>query len=126
MPFQLDFHSGIPIYIQLKNAIKMATVTGLYPPGSRLPTVRQLAVELKINPNTVSRVYSELEQEGILSTRQGRGSFVKDRPEAAEAGTTNRLEQLLDNLLAEAGQLGFTPAQVLKALENKLEHFQKP
>lgn len=120
MPFELDHHSGIPIYIQLRNAIKMAIATGLFPPGSKLPTVRQFAVELKVNPNTVSRVYSELEHEGFLSTRQGKGTFVTAQPDVFESNGSHQLDHLLDALLLEAGRMGFTPNQVLETLKSRL------
>ncbi len=81
MPFNINVDSRIPIYVQLKEAIKLAIATGKFPPGSQLPTVRQLAVQLKINANTVSRVYLELESEGVVATRQGKGTFVKDHSE---------------------------------------------
>lgn len=120
MPFELDHHSGIPIYVQLRNAIKMEIATGRYSPGSKLPTVRESAVELKVNPNTVSRVYSELEHEGILSTRQGRGTFVTAKPDVIESNESDQLDHLLDALLLEAGQMGFTPQQVLETLKSRL------
>lgn len=127
MNFKLDLHSGIPIYVQLKTAIRMAVAAGHFPPGSRLPTVRQMAVDLKINPNTVSRVYQELEQEGLLSTRQGRGTFVQPSGAATAADAVEHTvaqEQLLaglvDALLAQAEQWGITPAQVREALDARL------
>ena len=72
MKFEIDFDSGIPIYIQLKNEIKYAIATGKIPPGSQLPTVRQLAVDLKVNVNTISRVYSELERKECCQPGKGK------------------------------------------------------
>lgn len=121
MPFNLKFDSGIPIYIQLKEAIKLAIATGKYPPGSQLPTVRQLAVELKINANTVSRVYAELEGEGVLDTRQGKGTFVRERPEINDAFRNNILSEILDDVIIRVSALGFSPMELLNALEKKIK-----
>lgn len=121
MPFNLKFDSGIPIYVQLKEAIKLAIATGRYPPGSQLPTVRQLAVELKINANTVSRVYTELEGEGVLATRQGKGTFVREHPEMNDAVRKNSLNEILDDVIVRASILGFSPVELLNALEKKIK-----
>lgn len=121
MPFNINFDNRIPIYVQLKEAIKLAIATGKFPPGSQLPTVRQLAVQLKINANTVSRVYMELEGEGVLATRQGKGTFVKDRPEINATVRENNLNEILDDLIIKASSLGFSPTELLKAVEKKLK-----
>ena len=115
MKIILDSHSGVPIYIQLKEKIKLAIATGEYQPEERLPTVRQLAVDLKINPNTVSRIYSAMEQEGILATRQGRGTFVRDNIDVCEEKVRGEnLERIIENFLCEIHQLGY-----------EIEHVQK-
>ncbi|MCL6560804.1 MAG: GntR family transcriptional regulator, partial [Firmicutes bacterium] len=121
LPFHIKFDSGIPIYVQLKEAIKLAIATGEYPPGSQLPTVRQLAVELKINANTVSRVYMELESEGVLSTRQGKGTFVREHPEISDAVRKNSLNEILDEVIVRTSALGFSPKELLNALEKKIK-----
>ncbi|AFM41956.1 putative transcriptional regulator [Desulfosporosinus acidiphilus SJ4] len=121
MPFNLNPDSRIPIYIQLKEAIKLAIATGKFLPGSQLPTVRQLAVQLKINANTVSRVYLELESEGVLASRQGKGTFVKERPEIDTNMKENTLNDLLDDLIIKVSALGFSSTELLKALEKKLK-----
>lgn len=121
MPFNINFDSRIPIYVQLKEAIKLAIATGKFPPGSQLPTVRQLAVQLKINANTVSRVYIELESEGVLATRQGKGTFVKDHPEINVTVRENKLNEMLDDVIIKAYSLGFSPTELLKAVEKKLK-----
>lgn len=121
MPFHLKFDSGIPIYVQLKEVIKLAIATGKYPPGSQLPTVRQLAVELKINANTVSRVYTELEGEGVLATRQGKGTFVREQPEINESVRKSSLNGILDDVIIRASALGFSPKKLLYELEKKVK-----
>jgi len=120
MKFEIDFDSGIPIYIQLKNEIKYAIATGKIPPGSQLPTVRQLAVDLKVNVNTISRVYSELEKEGVLSTRQGKGTFVSEKKMVKTNGRNKeRLDQLVDKLFIEAFELGFSPEELLEYIQRR-------
>ncbi len=105
--------------MQLKDQIKCAIATGRLRPGEQLPTVRQLAVELRINPNTVSRVYSELEREGLLATRQGKGSFVQEKNVVSPALPV--LEKLIDGLLVRALEMGFTIDQVLGILQKKVK-----
>lgn len=120
MKFEIDLKSGIPIYIQLKNEIKYAIATGKIPPGSQLPTVRQLAVDLKVNVNTISRVYSELEKEGVLSTRQGKGTFASKKNGMQSNGRDNeRLDQLIDKLFIEAFELGFSPEELLEYIQRR-------
>ncbi|NPV91547.1 MAG: GntR family transcriptional regulator [Firmicutes bacterium] len=121
MPFSINPESRIPIYVQLKEAIKFAIATGELPPASQLPTVRQLAVELKINANTVARVYLELESEGVLSTRPGKGTFVREHPKINNTYKEESLGELLDDVIIKASSLGFSPAELLKAFEKKLK-----
>lgn len=118
----IDPKSGVPLYIQLQEAIKALIIKGVYPPGEQLPTVRQLAVDLRINSNTVARAYSELEREGIISTHQGRGTFVCGLPETFEAEVKERqLDALLEQLLSDAYLLGYQAKDVLCRLEKKLK-----
>lgn len=119
MDFHLDPASGVPIYVQLKQEIKYAIASGRYPPGSRLPTVRQLAVALRVNPNTVSRVYSELEKEGLLATRQGKGTFVKENLPADNPGRDDILRKLVADFWQECLALGFSPEEILATVVAK-------
>ena len=79
--FEIDYNSGLPVWIQVKNRIAYLIGTGEYAPGDRLPTVRALAVDLDISYNTVNRAYMDLEREGYITTRKGRGTFVAERRE---------------------------------------------
>ena len=83
--FTVDPHSGVPIYLQLIAVVKRSVALGVLAPGEQLPTVKQLATTLTVNPNTVARSYRELERDGVIETSPGRGSFVrgKSRPEAS-------------------------------------------
>ncbi len=120
MKFELDLKSGIPIYVQLKQEIKYAIATGKLPPGSQLPTVRQLAVDLKVNVNTISRVYSELEKEGVLATKQGKGTFVsKQNGTLLNKRDNKRLDQLIDKLFIEAFELGYSPEELLDYIQRR-------
>ena len=75
--FTVDPHSGVPLYLQLIEQVKRAVLLGALGPGEQLPTVKALALELTINPNTVARVYRELERDGVIETSPGRGSFIR-------------------------------------------------
>jgi GntR family transcriptional regulator len=113
--FQINVSDPMPIYAQLERAIKLAVATETLRVGDQLPTVRQLAVELRINANTVAKVYAELERVGMLETKRGVGTFVRLHP--GEIGNARdrqaELSALTDRFLAEAGMLGFTFDQVL-------------
>lgn len=122
MLLAIDYKSGVPLYVQIKEELKSLIVKGVYPPGAQLPTVRQLAVELRINSNTVARAYSEMERDGIISTQQGRGTFVCGLPESLEADAKEeQLEVLLERLLSDAYSLGFQAQDVFERLKQKIK-----
>src|ERR1700746_1797462 len=108
--FSLSPSHPMPLYAQLTRAIQFAIATGRLRIGEQLPTVRQLAVELRVNANTVARVYGELERDGVLETRRGVGSFVAATPERARppAEHTKRLHAFATRVLADAAAAGFT------------------
>lgn len=115
--FRLDAHSGVPVYRQLIDQVLGAIATGALRTGDQLPTVRQVAVDLAINPNTVMRAYREMEIRGILDTQQGAGTFIADQKMAAPREERGRqLSQLVDEVVARAGSLGFTLAEVIERL----------
>ena len=119
--FRLDSRSGVPLYRQLMDQVQAGLASGALQAGSQLPTVRQLAVDLAINPNTVLRAYRELEIRGMLDTQQGTGTFIAERkvkPDDAERG--RRLEQLVDEIAARAGAGGFTLVEVTAALARRV------
>jgi GntR family transcriptional regulator len=116
----IDPRDATPIYAQLERGLRAAIATGRLQPGDQLPTVRQLAVELQVNANTVARVYLELERAGVLETRRGVGSFVAATPARAPAGDRERrLEAFLTRVLADADAGGFTLDDLIDALTNK-------
>ena len=115
--FRLDDHSGVPVYRQLIDQVQGAIAAGVLKPGAQLPTVRLVAVELAINPNTVMRAYREMEIRGILDTQQGTGTFIADRP--AETSTDHRerqLNQLVSEFISRAGAAGLTIDELIHAL----------
>ncbi len=120
--FRLDAHSGVPVYRQLIDQVQGAIAMGVLRPGDQLPTVRLVAVELAINPNTVMRAYRELEIRGVLDTQQGTGTFVADRP-AATTGETGdekarKLTQLAGEFVARAGAAGLSVDELIEALRS--------
>jgi len=115
----VDTRDATPIYAQLERGLRAAIATGRLQPGDQLPTVREFAVELRINANTVARVYAELERAGVIETRRGVGSFVSaaGRAEARPAGEkTKRLRGFVTQMLSEAERAGFTIDEVLVEL----------
>jgi GntR family transcriptional regulator len=118
----IDSKSGVPFYRQIIEQLKFAIARGDLKPGDRLPTVRQLAVDLSINLNTVIRAYRELEIEGAIETQQGSGTFVgRKRPRIDDLERQRMLDQILTELLARASDYGFTLDEVLKGLGQRKE-----
>jgi GntR family transcriptional regulator len=117
----IDPRDATPIYAQLERALRAAIATGRVRVGDQLPTVRQLAVDLRVNANTVARVYGELERAGVLETRRGVGSFVSaGRAEARPPREHDRrLRDFVTRVLADADAAGFTLQEVIGALEQR-------
>ncbi len=116
--FHLDQRSGVPVYRQLIDQVLAGISSGTLGPGDRLPTVRQVAVDLSINLNTVVRAYKELEIRAVLSTQQGTGTFITDQEvRRDDAERQRRLSQLVGDVLARAGAEGFTVAEIREALD---------
>ena len=111
----------MPLYAQLTRAIQFAITTGRLRVGEQLPTVRQLAVDLRVNANTVAKVYAELERTGILETRRGVGTFVSARHFEAKTRQDHekQLRELVERFVAEAGAMGFSPDDLLSQLQSR-------
>ena len=119
-PFRsrLDLHSGVPVYRQIIDQVIGGIATGTLTAGDQLPTVRQLAVDLSINPNTVIRAYRELEIRGVLETQQGTGTFISQQKlQRDDADRERRLNQLIGEFIARAGSEGFTVEDLLERLQ---------
>jgi len=122
MEFLIDLKGGVPFYRQIIEQVKFAIAGGVLAPGEQLPTVRQLAVDLSVNPNTVIRAYRELEIEGVLDTQQGSGTYVgRKKPRVDELEQQRMLDQILTELLARASGYGFSLDDVLEGLAHRKE-----
>ena len=119
--FRVDSASPVPLYAQIERAIRAAIAAGVLRAGDRLPTVRQMAVDLRVNANTVARVYSELERAGVLATQRGVGTTVRD-PAAISKPPRDReraLHGIADRALAEAAAVGIPAAEVIRHLQKR-------
>jgi GntR family transcriptional regulator len=125
--FGLDLHSGMPVYRQIIDQVRGGIAARTLAPGDQLPTVRQLAVDLAINPNTVLRAYRELELGGLLETHQGTGTFIADRKmEHGGAERERQLAQMAGEFAARAGAAGFTVEELLERLRELVPNSTRP
>ncbi len=121
MWFHIDPSSGTPIYRQIVDQVRQAIAGGTLRPGDRLPSVRDLAVDLAVNPNTIAKAYQDLERSGAIETLRGRGTFVASG--AAKAAESERLERLgpvMDRLIAEAYLLGISDDELKRLIDDRL------
>jgi GntR family transcriptional regulator len=117
--FKLDMQTGVPVYRQLIDQVMQAAASGTLLPGDQLPTMRQVAVDLSINPNTVIRAYRELEIREILSTQQGTGTFLTAKKvKQDEAQRQRRISQLVGEMVTRAGAEGFTVEELRDCLQD--------
>ena len=122
---RIDPTKSEPIYVQLMNEIKYFIATGMIEPGEALPSVREMALKLRINPNTVARAYRELERDGVVVTMRGKGVFVADSPRSTDKQRAHaELRNALDGLLVEAFHLGVSPEKVRELLESRIENLK--
>lgn len=125
MRFSVNPSSTEPVYAQLVRQAREAVARGALRPGDRLPTVRELALELVINPNTVAAAYREMERTGLVNTQRGRGTFVAEIAAPASVGERRRLLQKhVDALLTEAAHLGLSEEEVLNAVQAVAKKFR--
>ena len=125
MEFSIDPSSRLPICRQLSTQIREAVARGKLQPEDRLPSVRELSRALVVNPNTVARVYADLERERVLNTRPGRGVFVaQPGTELSRKVRKERLQEALDNFLTEAVHLGFAAGEVLTLVSTRVGQFR--
>ena len=125
---KLDFRSNEPIYLQLVRQIEQLVAQGHLKTGTQLPTVRELATELRINFNTVARAYRLLDDIGLISTQRGRGTYIWAAPSEETAQKLRRLtlEELARRYVEEAAAQGFTPAELRAALETEMSKLPQP
>jgi GntR family transcriptional regulator len=126
--FTVDPHTGVPIYLQLIEQVKRSVALGVLAPGERLPTVKQLATDLTINPNTVARAYRDLERDGVIETSVGRGSFISQNGAAdrAAAALADVASSTVDAAVREAKSMGLKRNQVREIFRKALERWYSP
>jgi len=118
--FRLDLQSGMPVYRQIIDQVLGGMAAGTLTPGDQLPTVRQVAVDLSINPNTVARAYRELEIRGVLDTQQGSGTFISNQKiQRDEVERERQLQQIVGEFVARAGASGFTVEHLMEQLRER-------
>lgn len=124
---ELDFRSHVPIYVQIVERIKHLVATEALKPGDQLPTVRQLAADLRVNFNTIARAYRILDEAGVISTQQGRGTYVLEPlpPERATRLRQAALDALVRSFLVEADRLGFEPDEVASDVQALIDRWRK-
>jgi GntR family transcriptional regulator len=124
--FMLDIKSGVPFYRQIVDQIRYGIASRRLLPGKQLPTVRDLAVQLELNPNTVRKAYSELEILGVLDTQQGTGTFVSHKEiEIADVERDRMLAQICDELVARGHQYNLTLKEIVEHLQRRLNNGRK-
>ena len=125
MMIELDFRSHVPIYVQLVNRVKHLVATGVLQSGDQLPTVRQLAADLRVNFNTIARAYRMLDESGVISTQQGRGTYVLEPmiPERAARLREAAIEELARSFFREAVRMGFEPDEVSHAYDTMIKEW---
>jgi GntR family transcriptional regulator len=123
--FSVNPHGGAPLYLQLTEQIKRAIAVGALAPGERLPTVKGLALDLKLNANTVARVYRELEREGVIATAPGRGSFVSENGALNDARrvATDVASRGVHEAVRQARELGITHTEVRAIADSSIERW---
>ncbi|UCC62228.1 MAG: GntR family transcriptional regulator [Anaerolineae bacterium] len=127
LEFPIDHKSGVPIYVQIMNHVKHLIATGVLTPGQQLPTIRQLAVDITVNLNTVAHAYAELEREGLLTIQRGRGTFIaepENGPDLTEM-RDSKLQTLVDNLFTDALGLGYSVQEVQRAVADQMQAWQR-
>ena len=124
---ELDFRSHVPIYAQLVDRIKHPVASGALGPGDQLPTVRQMAAELRVTFNTIARAYRILDEEGVISTQQGRGTYVLEPmpPEKASRLRNAALDGMTRSFLEHAHQVGFRPDEISMLLNELIDTWRE-
>ncbi len=125
MWFHVDPASGVPIYLQIFNQVKRASASGLLKPGDQISSVRELALELTVNPNTIAKAYQELEREGIIKTVRGVGTFVAENVvKLVDEERIKVLTAAVDKVLVEAHHLGFAEEELKDLFEARIKDWK--
>ncbi len=119
---EIDYDSGLPVWMQVKNRLSYLIASGEYFAGDRLPTVRALAVDLDISYNTVNRAYMDLEREGYISTRKGRGTFVAEIDAKMIPAIDETVTALADEMIRAGANAGMSDDAILSMVRSRIEH----
>jgi GntR family transcriptional regulator len=124
MKLSIDPDSSVPIYIQIEDSNHSLIAAGQIQPGEQLPTIRELAADIRVNLNTVARAYFELDREGVISTQRGKGTFVSGVPdqEQIEKKRQKLLYSIIDSALKEASSLGYSVSEIKKTLQDQMKN----
>ena len=127
MILQIDPESKVPIYVQVEEQIRSLIAAGQLRPGEQLPTIRELAADLRVNYNTIARVYRDLDRSGLISTQRGRGTFVAGvlNEEHVAQKRREKLRSVVSSVLDEARTLGYAPEEVARVFEEELVHWRE-
>ena len=121
--FELDVKSGVPFHRQIVDQIRCSIASERLLPGEQLPTLREMSVQLQVNPNTIRKAYSELEILGILDTQQGTGTFISNRQVEIGADEKNRMiKQICDDLIARGHQYNLTLKEIVSHLQGRIKN----
>jgi GntR family transcriptional regulator len=123
MQIKIDFRSSVPIYVQIMEQIRLMVANGELKQGDQLPTVRQLATDLRVNFNTIARAYRMLDEAGLISTQHGRGTYIWEQPseETQQRLRQQGLDGITQRYLVEASRLGFKPTEVAASISKYLQ-----
>ena len=123
MELRIQVDSKVPIYVQIEEQVRAMAAAGQLRPGDQLPTIRQLAADLRVNYNTVARAYLDLDRDGVITTQRGRGTFVAGVPDVAEMDRMRRetLRNIVRTSLEDARRLGYRPEEVAALLQSELQ-----
>ncbi len=123
MKLKIDPDSSVPIYVQIEDSIHSFIAAGQLQPGEQLPTIRELAADIRVNLNTVARAYFELDREGVISTQRGKGTFVSGvlDKDQIERKRQRLLHSIIETALEEARRLGYSPTEIKKAFQEEMK-----
>ncbi|MBD0405571.1 GntR family transcriptional regulator [Bacillus sp. 1021] len=116
-----EFQSSKPIYLQIADRVYYRLIRNKLSPGDKLPSVREMAVQMKVNPNTIQRTYSEMERLGIVETRRGQGTFIAERPDLKEELKDRLTKDVFKRFIQEMAELGLSPEEMLDGIKQYAE-----
>jgi GntR family transcriptional regulator len=127
MELRIDPDSAVPIYLQIVHSVKQQVATSHLTPGQQLPTVRELATNLRVNPNTVARAYDILDGDNVITTQQGRGTFVRERPDNVHLSRVReeQLKAIIDGVVGKALSMGYNAEEIREAFDAQMARWAK-